>query len=87
MNFNAPLLALLTCGFGVVSIGAFTLNERGVGVVFGILFLLVAAAAIVNVLLTSGQGGTDTELPAGSDMPGEEMNIGHPGRGDDVGRF
>jgi hypothetical protein len=86
MNFNAPLLALLTCGFGVVSIGAFTLNERSAGTIFGILFVIAAAASVVNVLLTSGQDGSEGELPSGSDMPGEDLVVGHPARGDDVGR-
>jgi hypothetical protein len=88
MNFLSPLLALLTCGFGVVSIGAFTLNERGVGVVFGIAFLVAAAAAVINVVVSFGrEPAPDEYMPPGSDLPGEELVMGHPARGDDVGRY
>jgi hypothetical protein len=87
MNFSAPLLALLTCGFGVVSVGAFTLNRRDVGVVFGILFLVVAALSVVNILLTAGRPSEPEEAAlTGSDLPVEDHYIGHPSRGyDDVG--
>jgi hypothetical protein len=83
-NYEAPLIALVVAGFGVMSSAAFALGERTAGIIFIVLFLVSVFLALARWIWVSSRApGPEGQIPAGgADMPGQEMTLGMQGRDD-----
>lgn len=83
-NYEAPLIALVVAGFGVMASAAFALGERTAGIVLLVLFLAAVFLALARwIWVSSRRPGPEGEVPAGgADIPGQEMTLGMQGRDD-----